>query len=251
MKRRIIIPARLASTRLPQKLLIPIAGKPLIAHTYARALQCHFDSVVIATDDEQIAEAARAVGAPVCMTAEDHLTGTDRCAEAFNTLGYADDDVVVCMQGDEPLLPVANITCVAQNLENYLQADMTTLSDPIDDRADLFNPHCVKVVFDKANYALYFSRAPIPWARENFPADLPNELHFFRHVGIYAYRGKFLKNYPQLERSPLEILESLEQLRALWHGYKIHVDIAPVSTPPGVDTLDSFKKVQAILEGGA
>ena len=162
MMRRIIIPARLASTRLPQKLLLPIAGKPLIAHTYERALKCNFDSVVIATDDVQIAQVAESINAPFCMTSSEHPSGTDRCAEAFSILGYSDDDVIVCVQGDEPLLPVANITCVAQNLENYKDADITTLCDPIDERGDLFNPHCVKVVFDKNNFALYFSRAPIP-----------------------------------------------------------------------------------------
>jgi 3-deoxy-manno-octulosonate cytidylyltransferase (CMP-KDO synthetase) len=248
MKRRIIIPARLNSTRLPQKLLLPVKGKPLIIHTYEQASKCDFDSVIIATDDERISDVAKKYHAPVCMTDPRHPSGTDRCAEAFVQLGYKNDDVIVCVQGDEPLLPVANISSVAQNLMDYPKADVTTLCDPITTHEELFNPHCTKVVFDKNNFALYFSRAPIPWARDHFPAALPNELHFFRHVGLYAYRGEFLKKYPTLSRSPLEILESLEQLRVLWHGYKIHVDFAPESTPPGVDTEASFQIVKQILE---
>jgi 3-deoxy-manno-octulosonate cytidylyltransferase (CMP-KDO synthetase) len=247
--KRIIIPARFASSRLPQKLLLPLQGKPLLLHTYERALKCNFDSVVIATDDERIADVARAVGAEVCMTSIDHPSGTDRCAEAFATLGYHEDDIIVCVQGDEPLIPIANVWSVAQNLENYPRADVTTLYDPIYEHEELFNPNAVKVVFDKNNYALYFSRAPIPWARDHFPAEVPDALHFFRHVGLYAYRGHFLKKYLGLERSPLEILESLEQLRVLWHGYRIHVDLAPDATPPGVDTQASFDAVKKILEG--
>lgn len=249
MKRRIIIPARLASTRLPEKLLLPIKDKPLILYTYEQACKCNFDSVVIATDDERIAEVVCSAGAEVCMTDPNHPSGTDRCAEAFVKLGYQDDDIIVGVQGDEPLLPVANIVSVAQNLMDYQDAAVTTLCDPITTHEDIFNPHCTKVVFDKDNFALYFSRAPIPWAREHFPASLPNDLHYFRHVGLYAYRGEFLKKYPTLSRSPLEVVEILEQLRVLWHGYKIHVGFAPTSTPPGVDTKESFLAVKQILEG--
>lgn len=248
MKRRIIIPARYASTRLAAKLLLPIKNKPLIAYTYEQALQCHFDSIVIATDDQRIFEVAETMGAPVCMTSIDHPSGTDRCAEVCKTLGYDDEDVIVCMQGDEPLLPVANVSAVAQNLLDYPKADVTTLCDVITTHEEIFNPHYTKVVFDKNNFALYFSRAPIPWSREHFPANVPDDLHFFRHMGIYAYRCGFLKKYPELQQSPLETLELLEQLRVLWHGYKIHVDLAPVSSPPGVDNEASFLAVKKILE---
>lgn len=246
--RRIIIPARLASTRLAKKLLLPVQDKPLIIHTYERAVACNFDSVVIATDDQQIAKVVKEYGAEVCMTDPQHPSGTDRCAEAFEQLGYHDEDIIVSVQGDEPLLPVANIWSVAQNLMDYPKADMTTLCDAIMTHEDLFNPNCTKVVFDKDNFALYFSRAAIPWARDHFPAALPNDLHFFRHVGLYAYRGAFLKQYPKLERSPLEVLESLEQLRILWHGYKIHVNFAPEPTMPGVDNEASYLAVKKIIE---
>lgn len=248
MARRIIIPARYGSTRLPEKLLLPIADKPLIVHTYLRALACGFDSVVVATDDERIAKVVRMVGAEVCMTRIEHPAGTDRCAEAATLLGYADDDIIVNVQGDEPLLPVANVLQVADNLDKYAHVQIATLCDPIDDKLQIFNPHAVKVVFNAQQEALYFSRAPIPWARNDFPGELSEELFFFRHVGIYAYRSGFLKQYPNLNKSPLERLESLEQLRALWHGYKIHVDIAVEHTPPGVDTASNFQEVKAILE---
>ena len=250
MARRIIIPARYESTRLPAKLLIPIKGKPLIVYTYERALMCGFDSVVVATDDERIAEAVSAVGASVCMTDIDHPSGTDRCAEAFTRLNYADDDIIVNVQGDEPLLPVANIQQVANNMVQHADADITTLCDSLTLKTDVFNPNFVKVVFNRAQQALYFSRAPIPWSRAHFPAELPDALYFFRHIGIYAYRGKFLKAYPDLTQSPLEQFESLEQLRALWHGYHIHVDQALEASLPGVDTAASLQAVKRILEAG-
>jgi len=248
MARRIIIPARYGSTRLPEKLLLPIKGKPLILHTYERALACDFDSVVVATDDQRIVDVLDKIGAEVCMTREDHPSGTDRCAEAFTLLGYADDDIIVNMQGDEPLLPKANIEQVAENLLLHPEAVIATLCDSLSEKTEVFNPNLVKVVFDRAQFALYFSRAPIPWSRDFFPADLPEELYFFRHIGIYAYRGAFLKFYPALSQSPLEQFESLEQLRVLWHGYRIHVDHARESSPPGVDTAANLQEVKRILE---
>lgn len=249
MARRIIIPARYGSTRLPAKLLIEIAGKPILQHTYERALLCDFDSVMIATDHPEIAALAERIGAPCCLTAEDHLSGTDRCAEAMELNQYADDDIIINVQGDEPLMPVENILRVAENLAQNSRADVATLCEELIDKSDIFNPNYVKVVFDYEQYALYFSRAPIPWAREAFPGEMSEELYFYRHIGLYGYRGAFLRQYPTLGVSPYERIECLEQLRVLFRGYKIHVDIAPAKNPPGVDTAASLNEVRLLLEG--
>jgi len=248
MKRRIIIPARYGSTRLPAKLLIEIAGKTILQHTYERALSCEFDSIVIATDHKKIAELCQKMGAPFCMTREDHLSGTDRAAEAMEIMDYSDDDIIVNLQGDEPLVPTVNLSRTCDNLITNQKAAIATLCEPMTDKTDIFNPNYVKVIFNRSQYALYFSRAPIPWARGDFPAAMPETPYYFRHIGIYAYRGKFLRTYPTLSEPPCEALERLEQLRALFHGYKIHVDFAPEKTPPGVDTAASLHEVTNILE---
>ncbi|MCX7122377.1 MAG: 3-deoxy-manno-octulosonate cytidylyltransferase [Gammaproteobacteria bacterium] len=250
MAKRIIIPARYGSTRLPAKLLIPIAGKSILQHTYERALECGFDSVLIATDDERIAALAEGINAPYCMTDIEHTTGTDRCAEAMALKGYADDDIIINLQGDEPLIPVANVLEVALNLEAHPEVEVATLCEELIEKGDIFNPNYVKVVFNQENHALYFSRAPIPWARDAFPGEMSEELFFYRHIGLYAYRGRFLRAYPKLHQNPLERLEKLEQLRVLWHGYKIHVDIAPENNPPGVDTASSLQEVKLLIERG-
>lgn len=248
MKRRIIIPARYASTRLPAKLLIEIAGKPLVQHTYERALACRFDSVLIATDHEDIADLCRKIGADFCMTSSNHPTGTDRSSEVMAKMGYADEDIILNLQGDEPLIPMANLIKATENLINNPQASVATLCESLDKQEDIFNPNYVKVVFDSKQHALYFSRAPIPWARDAFPAVIPATNCYFRHIGIYAYRGAFLRQYPKLSQCALEKLESLEQLRVLYHGYKIHVDLAPEKNPPGVDTAESLQEIKKILE---
>lgn len=247
MARRIIIPARYASSRLPAKPLVDIAGKPMIQHVYELALRCNFDSVAIATDDKRIYDAAQKLGATVCMTDPAHPSGTDRCAEVMEQLHYDDEDIIVGLQGDEPLIPVANIKQVADNLELNPQASMATLCERLFELKDLMNPNFVKVVFDVKGYALYFSRAPIPWSRDTFPHDLPAESEYFVHIGIYAYRGHFLRHYSGLIPAPIERCEALEQLRVLWHGDKIHVDIAKEHTPPGVNTPEDLEVVRKIL----
>lgn len=250
MKKRIIIPARYGSTRLPAKLLIEVAGKSILQHTYERALACNFDSIVIATDRPEIAKLCEKIGAEYCMTSENHPTGTDRSSEAMEKMGYSDEDIILNLQADEPLIPVANLLKATENLISHPDAAVATLCEPLEEKTDVFNPNYVKVVFDRNQYALYFSRAPIPWARDYFPAEMPAEqMYFFRHIGIYAYRGAFLKHYPILAQSPLENIERLEQLRVLHHGYKIHVDLAPEKNPPGVDTAASLQEVRKILEG--
>lgn len=248
MKKRIIIPARYGSTRLPAKLLIEIAGKTILQHTYERALACEFDSILIATDHKDIAKVCEKIGAPYCMTSSTHATGTDRSSEAMEKAGYNDEDIILNLQADEPLIPLANLLKATDNLIQHKDASVATLCEPIDEKPDVFNPNYVKVVFDCHQYALYFSRAPIPWAREDFPGDMPAESYYFRHIGIYVYRGAFLRLYPTLSSSPLETLERLEQLRVLYHGYKIHVDLAPEKNPPGVDTAASLQEVRRILE---
>ncbi len=247
MARRIIIPARYASTRLPQKMLLDIAGKPMLQHVWEKAVSCQFDSVLIATDDQRIANAAQTWGANVCMTDIKHSTGTDRLAEAFEKMGYAKEDVIVGVQGDEPLIPVENIVQVAKNCERHPDAAMATLCERMTQLKDIMDPNIVKVVRDKNGYAMYFSRGPIPWDRAKFPAELPAQMDNLQHIGIYCYRGAFLHRYANLERSPLEQIEALEQLRVLWHGLKIHVDIAGTHNPPGVDTQEGLERVRKLF----
>jgi 3-deoxy-manno-octulosonate cytidylyltransferase (CMP-KDO synthetase) len=247
MARRIIIPARYASSRLPGKPLLDIGGKPMLQHVYELGLRCKFDSVVIATDDQRIYDFAKSIGADVCMTDSNHPSGTDRSAEVMKTLGYAEDDVIVGLQGDEPLIPVANIIQVANNLEKNPEANMATLCERMWKLEEVMNPNLVKVVFDINGLALYFSRAPIPYARDSFPHSIPQGAEYFLHVGIYAYRGSFLNRYSELMPAPIERFESLEQLRVLWHGGKIHVDIAKEHNPPGVNTQEDLELVRKFV----
>ena len=179
------------------------------------------------------------------MTNENHTTGTDRCGEVAQL--FPEADVVINIQGDEPLIPVQNVIQVADNLAENNDAAMSTLCEPILDHAEVFNENCVKVVLDKNGYALYFSRAPIPWGRGAFPEHVPENIKCYRHIGLYAYRGEFLRRYSKLEQSPIENWESLEQLRVLWHGEKIHVGIACSETPAGVDTKEDLERVRAFL----
>ncbi|HRH80209.1 MAG TPA: 3-deoxy-manno-octulosonate cytidylyltransferase [Thiobacillaceae bacterium] len=247
----VVIPARHASTRLPGKPLADIAGKPMVVRVAERARQSGSARVWVATDHPDVAEAARAEGVDVCMTSPDCASGTDRLAEVAERLGWPDEAVVVNVQGDEPLIDPALIRATAELLHRRPQAAMATVCHPIHDPAEVFNPNVVKLVTDKDGYALYFSRAPIPWARDAWTgggagSDLPDGLPVFRHVGLYAYRVGFLKAYPSLERPALEIFESLEQLRALWHGYRIAVLTTPRPSPPGVDTPEDLEKVRAL-----
>lgn len=243
----VVIPARLKSTRLPGKMLADIAGKPMIQRVYEQVIKSKFDSVFIATDAQEIKEVAEGFGAKVILTRDDHESGTDRIAEAVIKLGLSDDDVVVNVQGDEPLIPIENIEQAAELLINKPQAVVSTLCEQIADAKDIYNPNNVKVVFDKNNYALYFSRASIPFERGFSENNQINQSEFFRHIGIYTYRVGFLKQYAKLEVSPLEKYEALEQLRVLYNGYKIAVDQAMKPTPAGVDTQEDLEKIRKLF----
>ncbi|WP_424402807.1 3-deoxy-manno-octulosonate cytidylyltransferase [Pasteurella sp. PK-2025] len=251
----VIIPARYASTRLPGKPLADIAGKPMIAHVFEKATLSGASRVIIATDHQEVANVATAFGAEVCLTSEKHQSGTERLAEVVEKLAIPDDEIIVNIQGDEPLIPPSIVQQVAENLAKH-QVNMASLAVKIHDAEELFNPNAVKVVTDKQGYVLYFSRAVIPWDRDQFAqlkqqTSLP-ELnladHYLRHIGIYAYRAGFIKQYIQWAPSALEQLESLEQLRVLWHGEKIHVELAKETPPVGVDTAEDLEKVRSILQ---
>lgn len=251
---KVVIPARYGSSRLPGKPLLDIVGKPMFAHVHERALRSGAEEVLVATDDARIEAAARALGAEVVMTSAAHPSGTDRLQEVARLKGWADDVIVVNVQGDEPLIPPAVIDQVAANLARAHEADIATLAEPLHDSAQLFNPNVVKLVRDANGHALYFSRAPMPWARDDFARDrsrLPASDLFLRHLGIYAYRVGFLHAYVGWPPAALEQMEALEQLRALYHGVKIHVDVAAVSLPPGVDTAEDLERVRALVAGAA
>lgn len=249
MSFKIVIPARYASSRLPGKPLLDIAGKPMIQHVYDRARESNADSVIIATDSQQIVDVASEFGADVCMTSVRHRSGTDRLAEVAATRQFADNDIVINVQGDEPCLPALLINQVAADLAEFPQADMASLFSRIEQEKQVFDPNVVKVVMDAEGYALYFSRAPIPWMRDHFNTEssLPPELPHYRHIGLYGYRASFLKHYSKLTPCVLETEESLEQLRALFHGKKIHMSEALISAGHGVDTEADLVEVRQIL----
>jgi 3-deoxy-manno-octulosonate cytidylyltransferase (CMP-KDO synthetase) len=243
-----IVPARFASTRFPGKPLIDIAGKPMVVRVAAQAQKSGAAQVVVATDDARIAAVLAEYGIAHVITRADHLTGTDRLAEAADLLGLADDAIVVNVQGDEPLIPPELIAAVARQLESDPGAAIATAAHPIHDANLLFNPNVVKVVTNARQQAMYFSRAPLPWARDAFAADrqtLPTGLPVLRHIGIYAYRVSFLRTYLQLSTCALEQFESLEQLRALWHGHAISVHITEQAPPAGIDTPQDVAAVLA------
>ncbi|WAH60418.1 3-deoxy-manno-octulosonate cytidylyltransferase [Pseudomonas silvicola] len=247
----VVIPARFSSTRLPGKPLQMIAGKPMVQHVWEQARKSSAQRVVVATDDARIVEACQAFGAEVLLTRADHESGTDRLAEVAQALGLAADAIVVNVQGDEPLIPPVVIDQVAANLAAHAEAGMATLAEPIEDVVSLFNPNVVKVVSDINGLALTFSRATLPWARDQFAADrdaLPAGVPFRRHIGIYAYRAGFLQDFVAWGPCWLEETERLEQLRALWHGVRIHVADAVQAPPAGVDTPDDLERVRRLLE---
>ena len=243
----VVIPARYASTRLPGKPLADIHGKPMVQYVVEKALQSGADRVIVATDDERVQQALQSTGVEVCMTSPDHQSGTERLAEVCRHYGFAADTIIVNVQGDEPLIPPAIIRQVADNLA-AATAPMATLSVPIKDAEEAFNPNAVKVVTDKDGYALYFSRASIPWDRDRF-AKSHEQFgdHYQRHIGIYAYRAGFIQRYVDWAPSVLEQVEALEQLRVLWYGEKIHVAQALEAPPVGVDTQADLEKVRAFL----
>ena len=226
----VVIPARLASSRLERKALADLGGKPMVVRVAERSAQSAANRIIVATDAQEIESVCKAANLEVMMTREDHPSGTDRLAEVALQLGLNDEAIVVNVQGDEPLIPVDLINQVANTLQSKPHCAMATAAVAIHDQSEIANPNAVKVVLSKNNEALYFSRSAIPFDR-NHTSPI-----YYRHLGIYAYRTGFLKAFSNLAISPLEQAESLEQLRALWHGYAIAVHITPESPPPGVDT---------------
>ena len=242
----VIIPARLASSRLPEKALADIAGKPMVVRVAERAKLSEAQRVVVATDHTAIAAACSEYGIEAVLTGKQHTSGTARLAEAALLLGMADEDIAVNVQGDEPLIDPALINRTAELLGSS-SAQMATAAHPIADVAEFLNPNCVKVVLDQRRNALYFSRAPIAWPRDAFAetqAVLPEGFAPLRHIGLYAYRVGFLHQYVGLPPSPLESIESLEQLRVLWHGGKIAVTVCDNAPAAGVDTAEDLQRVR-------
>lgn len=249
----VVIPARHASSRLPGKALADIAGKPMVVRVAERARESGADDILVATDHPAIFEAVKRHGFNAMMTRVDHASGTDRVAEAVEQLALEPHAIVVNVQGDEPLIEPGLVRAVAGMLADAPEVAIATACHPIHDAAEMFNPNVVKVVLDSAGLARYFSRAPIPWARDAFSqssAALPQGLPCYRHIGIYAYRVRFLKIYPRLAHSPLEQFEALEQLRALWHGHAIAVAVRHDAPQPGVDTEEDLARVRLLFEQG-
>jgi len=247
---RVVIPARYGSVRLPGKALLPLAGKPMVQWVYERALAAGAAEVLIATDDARIASAARAFGAEAVMTAAEHASGTDRIAEVARARGWSRSEVVVNVQGDEPLMPAELIRQVASMLESNRAIQIATLAAAVGSVAELLDPNVVKVVTDGTGRALYFSRAPIPWNRAGAPAELASQTDAGgarRHIGIYAYRVGALETFTGLAPGPLEMREKLEQLRALEYGFLIQVDDARVAPGPDVNTAADLERVAALV----
>lgn len=245
----VVIPARYASTRLPGKPLLDIAGKPMVVWVAERAKNSGAKQIVVATDDLRIVDAVKQHDHQVMMTRSNHISGTDRIAEVALAQQWSDEAIIVNVQGDEPLIEASLIVEVANTLSNHPESVMATACHAIHSKADFLNPNIVKVVLDAKSNALYFSRAPIPYPRDAFAAnlDLPQSMPIYRHIGIYAYRAKFLKQYATLQPSVLEQVESLEQLRVLHHGYKISVSISKNAPAAGVDTQEDLDYVRSIM----
>jgi len=254
----VIIPARMASSRLPDKPLADLAGLPMVVRVAQRAAQSLARRVVVAADDVRVLQVCQAHGIEALLTRQDHVSGSDRLAEACALLGLAGDELVVNVQGDEPLIPPGLIDDVARVLAERPEASMGTAAHAIHELAEYSNPNVVKVVMDARQMALYFSRAPIPWWRDG-QRDAQRDAHFqalpspapLRHIGIYSYRAGFLRQFPQLPPAPIELLESLEQLRALWHGHRIAVHVTGSAPGPGVDTPADLDRVRGILANPA
>lgn len=246
---KVVIPARYASTRLAGKALLDIAGKPMIVRVCEQALASQAQQVVVATDDNRIAQAVAKLDIEVLMTNPEHTSGSARISEVATKLNWQDDVIVVNLQGDEPLIPPNYISDLAKKLSQQQTASMATLAAKLSSIEDIFNPNAVKVVLDKNDYALYFSRAPIPWDRDKFSQSKKtlSTLPYLRHIGVYAYSVKFLKSFSQWQAAPLANIESLEQLSVLWHGEKIIVQIVTKIPEAGVDTAEDLARVQAIF----
>jgi 3-deoxy-manno-octulosonate cytidylyltransferase (CMP-KDO synthetase) len=251
---KIVIPARLGSSRLPGKVLIPIAGKPMIVHVCERAIAAGAAEVIVAADDPLIAEAIAQLPVTALMTSPLHTSGTERLAEVAERLEWAPEERIVNLQGDEPLVDPSLIRQLADALLPPTPSAVATLATAIDDPSELFNPNAVKVVLDRTDHALYFSRAPVPWDREGFakqPMQVTRAFKYLRHIGLYAYTAGFLRRYAAWARSPLEDVECLEQLRILWHGERIRVLTVGQAPVAGVDTEEDLKRVEAILKESA
>jgi 3-deoxy-manno-octulosonate cytidylyltransferase (CMP-KDO synthetase) len=247
----VLIPARLSSTRLPNKPLADLNGRPMVVRVAERALLSRASQVVVAADHPSIIEACHAYGIQALLTRTDHVSGSDRLAEACEQLALSGDDAVVNVQGDEPLIDPLTIDAVAQLLFLRNDCSMSTVAHEIDNEADYLNPNVVKVVVDAHSTALYFSRAPIPWWRDGLQGAWPSlpSPRPLRHVGLYGYRAGFLRSFPSLPASPIETLESLEQLRAMWHGHRIAVHLSSHAPGPGVDTPEDLERVRLLFSG--
>jgi 3-deoxy-manno-octulosonate cytidylyltransferase (CMP-KDO synthetase) len=245
----VLIPARLASTRLPNKPLADVAGRPMIVRVAQRAALSQAQRIVVAADDASIVDACRSHGIEAVLTRTDHVSGSDRLAEACEIVGLDGDDAVVNVQGDEPLIDPGLIDAVAALLDAKRDAAMSTAAHAIDNVADLANTNVVKVVLDAQGLALYFSRATIPWSRNAFAGGIsalpPQPL--LRHIGIYGYRAAFLRGFPRMPQAPIESAEALEQLRALWHGHRIAVHVTESAPGVGVDTPEDLERVRALF----
>ncbi len=248
MSFHIIIPARYESTRFPGKVLADLGGKPVLQHVYQLAELSGADSIVIGTDDDRIKKVAESFGATVCMTSESHQSGSERIAEVINLLEYEEDDVIVGLQADEPLIPATVIRQLANDVVEHDNVKVASVCQLIKNVDELFDPNITKVVLNRRKYAMYFSRSPIPYERENFPADgtKPKKLtgKHYRHIGIYAYRADFLTRYVETESCPAENMELLEQLRILWDGCRIHMTVSKENIPAGIDTETDLKRAQ-------
>ncbi len=246
----VVIPARFASSRLHGKPLADIGGKPMVVRVAESARASGATAVWVATDNQSVLDAVKIHGHQAMMTRADHATGTDRIAEVAQQLGLADSEIVVNVQGDEPLIAPELIREVAQSLAAHAEASIATACHPISDAASLLNPNVVKVVLDHTGHALYFSRAPIPYPRDSFAINqsaLPSGLPSYRHIGIYAYRARFLRLYGRLEPAAIEEFEALEQMRALWHGHRIAVAVTAHAPEAGVDTAEDLERVRRIF----
>ncbi|KAF1012504.1 MAG: 3-deoxy-manno-octulosonate cytidylyltransferase [Burkholderia sp.] len=251
----VVVPARLASTRLPNKPLADIGGKPMVVRVAERAREAGAARVLVTSNARRVLEAAQAAGFEVLLTRADHPSGTDRLAEVASTLALPDETIVVNVQGDEPLIDPTLVRDVASHLATHLDCAIATAAHPIHDPEEVFNPNVVKVALDAKSVALYFSRAPIPWSRDAWKAHwpvvetMPGPTTFpaYRHIGLYAYRARFLRNYPSLAQAAIEQAEQLEQLRAMWHGERIAVLVTKSAPMPGVDTPTDLARVQALF----
>lgn len=253
MSFRIVIPARFASTRLPGKPLRDICGKPMIAHVIERAKESAAEEVIVATDSKEIADAISELDVRVCITHENHQSGTERLSEVIEQCGFDDEQILINLQGDEPMMPPVCLNQVGQALEDDANLKMATLCTPLTDIEELFDPHAVKVVRDINDFALYFTRAAVPWSRDCFNGALienrkmPKQQEYQRHIGLYGYRAGFIRQYLEWESSDIEKTESLEQLRVLYYGERIKVITAEVPPGPGVDTVDDLNRVCELL----